>query len=162
VFLYVDEFQDVLKLPLDIADMLAQARGLGVGLVLAHQHLGQLPDAVKTAVLGTARTQLAFQLDYEDARALERRFTPLTAADLMGLEAFEIAMRPSIGGATLAPVTGRTLELPEAVRDGAALAEDSRARHGKPRTDVEAALQVRLSPGDASTPGRRPRRGGRS
>lgn len=31
VFMYLDEFQDVLKLPLDIADMLAQARGLGVG-----------------------------------------------------------------------------------------------------------------------------------
>lgn len=31
VFMYLDEFQDVLKLPLDIADMLAQARGPGVG-----------------------------------------------------------------------------------------------------------------------------------
>lgn len=160
VFMYLDEFQDVLKLPLDIADMLAQARGLGVGLVLAHQHLGQLPDAVKTAVLGTARTQLAFQLDHDDARALERRFAPLTAADLMGLEAYEIAMRPSVGGATQSPVTGRTLALPDPEHDGAALAEHSRTRYGVPRADAEAALQARLNPGTSGTPGRRARRQG--
>jgi hypothetical protein len=157
VFIYVDEFQDVLKLPLDVADMLAQARGLGVGLVLAHQYRGQLPEAVKTAVLGTARTQIAFQLDHDDARALEHHFAPLTAADLMGLEAFEIAMRPSVGGTTLGPVTGRTLPLTEPGRDGAALAEYSRSRYGKARSDVEAALNARLNPGDVGTPGRRRR-----
>lgn len=161
VFLYLDEFQDMIKLPLDLADMLAQARGLGVGLVLAHQHLGQLPDAVKTGV-GTARTQIAFQLDHDDARSLERRFAPLTTTDLMGLEAFEIAMRPSIDGATHSPVTGRTLPLAEPERDGAALAERSRAHHGQPRADVESALQARRNLGASGTPGRRRRRGGGS
>jgi len=157
VFMYLDEFQDVLKLPLELADMLAQARGLGVGLVLAHQHVGQLPEAIKTAVLGTARTQVAFQLDFEDARTLERRFAPLTAADLMGLEAFEIAMRPCVGGSTLSPVTGRTLALPEPVRDGSVLANRSRARYGANRAEVEATLQARLNAGTTSTPGRRRR-----
>ena len=33
VFVYVDEFQDYMHLPLDFADALAQARGLGVGFV---------------------------------------------------------------------------------------------------------------------------------
>ena len=61
VMVYLDEFQDFLRLPVDLADMLAQARGLGVGLVLAHQYLGQLSAAVRTAVLGTVRTQIAFQ-----------------------------------------------------------------------------------------------------
>jgi Type IV secretion-system coupling protein DNA-binding domain len=162
VFMYLDEFQDVLKLPLELADMLAQARGLGVGLVLAHQHLGQLPDAVKTAVLGTARTQITFQLDHDDARALERRLAPLTAADLMGLEAYEIAMRPSVGGATLVPVTGRTSPLPEPVRDGAALAEQSRRHYGAARADVETALDARLNAGNVGSPGRRRRQGGSS
>jgi type IV secretory pathway TraG/TraD family ATPase VirD4 len=40
VMVYLDEFQTVVRLPVDLADMLAQARGLGVGLVLAHQYLG--------------------------------------------------------------------------------------------------------------------------
>ena len=81
-FLYLDEFQDVLRLPLDVADMLAQARSLGVGVVLANQYLGQLPDSVKTAVLGTARTQVVFQLDHDDARSLAPRFAPLTSEPL--------------------------------------------------------------------------------
>ena len=38
VFIYVDEFQDYLRLPLDFADALAQARGLGAGFVLADQY----------------------------------------------------------------------------------------------------------------------------
>jgi hypothetical protein len=42
VFCYIDEVQDYLRLPTSVADLLAQARGLGFGLTLAHQHLGQL------------------------------------------------------------------------------------------------------------------------
>lgn len=149
-WMYLDEFQDVLRLPLDVADMLAQARGLGVGVVLAHQHMGQLPESVKTAVLGTARSQVAFQLDYDDARTLANRFTPLTADDLMGQEVYEIAARLSIGGQTLRPVTARTLPLPPAVHDGQTLAADSRAQYGTPRADVETALRARLAGGQTA------------
>jgi hypothetical protein len=54
VFVYIDEAQSVLKLPVDLADMLAQARGLGAAFTLAHQHLGQIDDrAVRSALLGT-------------------------------------------------------------------------------------------------------------
>jgi hypothetical protein len=144
VMVYLDEFQDFLRLPVDLAEMLAQARGLGVGLVLAHQYLGQLTDAVRTAVLGTARTQIAFQVEYDDAKTLTHRFAPLTQADLSGLSAYEIAMRPCVNGATLAPVTGRTLPLGPATTDGAALARASQQRFGRARAEVEAALRSRL------------------
>ena len=103
--------------------MLAQARGLGVGLTLAHQYLGQLSDDVKTAVLRTARTQIAFQVEHEDAQVLAKRFGPLTASDLASLAAYEIAMRPCVNGVTLSPVTGRTLPLPVPTSDGGAVAE---------------------------------------
>jgi hypothetical protein len=55
VFVYLDEFQDVLRLPLALGEALVQARGLGVGLVLAHQHLGQLSPAVKGGSAGQRR-----------------------------------------------------------------------------------------------------------
>jgi hypothetical protein len=144
VMVYLDEFQDVLRLPLDLADMLAQARGLGVGLTLAHQYLGQLTDQVKTAILGTTRTQIVFQLQPDDARSVSSRFTPLMPDDLVGLAAYEVAIRPCVGGATLGPVTGRTLPLVAPTSDGQSLALASRAQFGTPRAAVEAALRERL------------------
>ncbi|UJH70451.1 type IV secretory system conjugative DNA transfer family protein [Ornithinimicrobium sp. INDO-MA30-4] len=39
-YVFIDEVQEYLRLPGDLSDALAQARGLGVGFVLAHQHLG--------------------------------------------------------------------------------------------------------------------------
>lgn len=144
VMAYLDEFQTVLRLPLDLADMLAQARGLGVGLTLAHQYLGQLNDAVKTAVFGTVRSQIVFQLQPEDARTVSARFVPLMPDDLVGLAAYEIALRPCVSGATLGPVTGRTLPLPPPTTNGSALVQASFSRYGRPRAEVEAALTERL------------------
>ncbi|OHV61393.1 type IV secretion system DNA-binding domain-containing protein [Pseudofrankia sp. BMG5.36] len=163
-FVYLDEFQDVIRLPLDLGDMLAQARKYKVGLILAHQYLGQLPTAVETAVLGTARTQIVFQLNaYQDARALARPFSPLTPDDLMGLDAWEIAVRPAVDGRTLGVVTASTPPLPGAVRDPAQLAAQSRHRFGLPRADVEAALAARIEaplPGSGGRIGRQSRGAG--
>ena len=163
VMVYLDEFQDVLRLPLDLADMLAQARGLGVGLTLAHQYLGQLSDQVKTAILGTARTQIVFQLQPSDARTISQYFTPLMPDDLVGLAAHEVAMRPCVDGATLGPVTGSTLPLVPPVSDGSSLARASRVRFGTPRATVEAALRERLEgPPGGQGFGREPSGGGLS
>jgi hypothetical protein len=145
VFVFIDEAQSVLKLPVDLADMLATARSYGVGFTLAHQHLGQIEDRqVKSALLGTVRSQIVFQAMRDDAAALAPSYAPrLTADDLMGLARHEFAMRPLVDGQTLAPLTGTTLPLPPAVRDGAALAEQSRERYGRARSEVESALQAR-------------------
>jgi hypothetical protein len=160
VFVFIDEAQSVLKLPVDLADMLAQARGMGVSFTLAHQHLGQIDDrAVKSALLGTVRSQIVFQVMREDAAALAPSYAPrLTADDLMGTARWEFAMRPLVDGQTLAPLTGTTLPLPSAVRDGTALAEASRERYGRPRAGVEAALQARgQAPEDDAEPKTRKR-----
>jgi hypothetical protein len=151
VFAYIDEAQDIVRLPLAIADMLAQARGLKLGLTLANQYVAQLPEPVKRAVLGTVRTQIAFQVEYDDAKLLEARFAPLTVADLTGLERYEIAMRPCVGGQTLEPVTGLTLPLGPAVTNAQELGAASRQRYGTPRSDVEAALRARLQTGTGSS-----------
>jgi hypothetical protein len=143
VWAYLDEFQDVLRMG-DVADALAQARGLGLGLVLAHQYLGQLPPAVLAAVTGTVRSSVTFQLDHEDARTLERRFAPsLGADDLMGLRAFEVVARLCVDNQTRPPVTGQTSPFDEPTRDAFAVTQASRERYGVPRADVEAALRAR-------------------
>jgi hypothetical protein len=142
-WLYADEFQETVRLPIDLADMLAQARGFGLGLTLAHQHLGQLPETLKSAVLATARTQALFQLDYDDAKLMERRFTPLSQQDLSGLGPFEIAMRPCVDGRTADVVTATTLPMPAPGTDADELAALSRERFGIPRAEVDEMLAVR-------------------
>jgi Type IV secretory system Conjugative DNA transfer len=158
VMVTLDEFQDVLKLTA-VGDMLAQARGLGVGLQLAHQHLHQLPNDIAHDVLGTARSQVMFQLGHEDARALAKSVEPsLTAADLQGLDAYRIVLRPCVDGQTLPPVTGTTKPLLEPTRDGKALAEAMRTRHGVLRREVEAGLRARVAiPPAGEVIGRTPR-----
>lgn len=159
VMVYLDEFQDVLKLGA-VGEMLAQARGLGLGLHLAHQHMHQLPREVAHDVLGTARSQVIFQLGQEDARTLARSVEPaLTADDLMGLEAFTAVLRACVQGRTLPPATMTTLPLPAASCDGLELARASRERYGVPRKRVASALQARLRvPQVGNEFGRLPRR----
>lgn len=155
VWAYLDEFQDVLRIGGDIADALSQARALGLGLILAHQYLGQLPPALQTAVISTVRSSVTFQLDRDDARTLAPRFLPqLTADDLMGTRAYEAVLRLCIGGQTRPPVTGHTLPLDEPTQDALALAGVSRMRFGAVRADVEAELHARIAVGTPSTMGR--------
>lgn len=152
-FLFLDEFQDVVRLSDSLPDLLSQARGMGIGAVLANQYLAQLPDSLRPAVLGTIRSQVVFQVEHEDARLLERRFAPsLAADDLMGLARFEIALRPCVDGQTLAPVTGVTLPLAAPVRDEDELAHAARERWGRSRADIEADLAARVE--TSNEPGR--------
>lgn len=144
-FAYLDEAQDIVRLEVSMADMLAQARGYGLGITLANQYVAQLPEAVRAAILGTVRTTLAFQVDYDDARLLERRFAPLTKEDLQHLGQYEIALKPSVGGQTLPPITGVTLPLPEPTRRPRDVAARAATRWGKKRADVEAAMAERLT-----------------
>lgn len=145
VFAYLDEFADIVRLPLPLNDMLSQARGLGLSLTLANQYAGQLPEQIRAAVLSQARTQIAFQLDYDDAKLLEKRFAPLTVDDLTSFDAYGIAMRPSVRGRTLAPVTGTTLPLADPIRDTRTLTKASRERFWFPRAAVEEGLRRRVN-----------------
>jgi hypothetical protein len=143
-FAFIDEFQDYLKLPMSVADVLAQARGLGLGLTLAHQHLGQLPGALQEAVLANARSRVIFQVSASDARTLARELAPnLEAADLQGLNAYEVAATLSTGARIAPPVTGRTLLPPSAVGLADEARHRSRERYGIARVEVEAAIRAR-------------------
>ncbi|WP_378239754.1 type IV secretory system conjugative DNA transfer family protein [Actinomadura harenae] len=144
---YLDEFPDILKFAAgrELADILAQARGLGWGLTLAYQYLDQLTPEIESAILGTVRTQICFQMEYGDANQMARRFAPMDRSDLAGLGAYEIAMRPCIGGRTVSPVTGKTFELPESHYDPALVAAHVLKRHGIDRSAIEESITERLT-----------------
>jgi hypothetical protein len=145
-FAYIDEFQDYLHLPTGVEHMLAQARSLGLGLTLAHQHLGQLPANVREAVLANARSRVIFQVAASDAQVLARELAPLVnAANLQGLGRYEVVAQLSAGGQVSTPVTGTTLPAPVPTGQARAARLRSRARFGVDRNEVEAAIQARHS-----------------
>ena len=67
--LYVDECHNFLTLPHSFDDVLAEARGYHLSLVLAHQHLGQLPTELRAALSSNARNKIYFPVSPEDAPA---------------------------------------------------------------------------------------------
>jgi len=144
VFCYIDEFQDVLRLPTSLADVLAQARGLRFGLTLAHQHLGQLPRTLREDVLANARSRVIFQSAATDAQRLARELAPhLTSHDLQNLGAYEVAVSLSADGQVATPATGRTPPAPPSTGLAAEVRHLSRQRHGQDAEDVEAAIRLR-------------------
>ena len=117
MMVYIDEFQDYLHLPTDLADVLAQARGLGVGLTLAHQHLAQLPAAMRSAVLANARSRVCFQLGSEDARLIAASSAELEALDLQSLGRYEAYVSLVARGNVTPFASARTLEPTEPTSD---------------------------------------------
>lgn len=163
VAVFIDEAQDVLRLPVDLADMLAQARSLGGAFTLAHQHLGQITDKqIKAALLGTVRSSVVFQCAFDDAATMAKAYAPhLTADDLQGLAAYEVALRLCHNGRTGVPTTGHTRPLGEATADPVRLARLSQERYGVARPRVDEAIERRLEV-PASTAGSRSARSSRS
>jgi hypothetical protein len=105
----IDECHNFLTLPGSIDDMLAEARGYRLSLVLAHQHLGQLPAEAQLALSANARNKLLFNIGPEDARTLARHtFPELEEHDLAHLDAFQAAARLMIGNRETAAFTMTT------------------------------------------------------
>lgn len=105
--LCVDEFPRFVT-P-SFAELLAEGRKFGLGLVLANQHLAQLDPALRGALLGNAGTLIAFRLSADDAIALAPEFAPeILAADLARLGRHEIAVKLAVDGVTSAPFTARS------------------------------------------------------
>lgn len=112
--LYVDECQNFLTLPRSFDEILAEARGYRLSLVLAHQHLGQLPRELRDAVSANARNKVFFTMSPEDAFVLARHTTPqLTEHDLANLDAYQAAVRLVVGGQDQPAFTLRTRPAPE-------------------------------------------------
>lgn len=146
-FAFIDEFQDYLRLPTNLADVLAQARSYGFGLTLSHQHLGQLPAEIRHAVLANARSKLVFQAAADDARVLAREFQPyLTPADLQGLGAYEAVFAASAGARVAPPATIVTKPPPPPTNCAATARALSRQRYGRDAAKVEAELRGRVEP----------------
>ncbi len=143
--LYVDEMHNYLVLPRSFEDLLAEARGYRLSLVLAHQHMGQLPRDMRDALGANARTKVVFTCSPEDAFTLARHFAPeLGEQDLSHLATFQAACRPCVGGGQAQSFTFRTKPLTDPLPGRVdAVREQSAARFAAPRSRVEAVIMER-------------------
>ncbi|MGV9613236.1 helicase HerA domain-containing protein [Nocardia xishanensis] len=141
--LVLDEAQNFLNLSTPIEDMLAEARGLRLSLLLAHQNLGQLSRELRDGISANARNKVIFAVSPDDARDLARHTDPwLSEHDLTHLDAFHAAARLLVDGRNARPFTLTTRPLDPPI--------PGRAR------EIAAAARARLT----SAPGGSPSGGG--
>jgi hypothetical protein len=107
--IYIDEAHNFLTLPGSVADMLAEARGYRLGMVLAHQNLAQLPRDTQLAISANARNKIFFSCAPEDAHQLARHTLPeLDEHDLSHMDAYRAASRLVVDGRETPAFTVRT------------------------------------------------------
>jgi hypothetical protein len=142
--LVLDECHRLLHLPQTMEEILVESRGYHLGMVLAHQHLGQLPKDLREAMGANVHTRIAFQCE-QDAAELAAWFKPLGAQELAQLPQFQVAVRLCVDGHSEAPFIGTTR--PPAPSQGdehaAALVAAALERWGRPRAEVEAEIVER-------------------
>lgn len=162
-FLYLDEFQTFLKLPVDPEDMLAKARSFGLGMTLAHQHLGQLPNDLRQAVLANARSKIIFQTTSADARIMSNEFgNAVTEGDFLNLGKYEAVARVMANGGVSSPFTISTKEPAKGYGQAGAVRYKSRGVHGRSVSDVEQDIVSRRKVSKVDKPRPRPKVSGDS
>jgi len=105
--LYVDEFQNFAYTDFDA--LIAEARKYGVSLTLAHQHVAQLTDSIRSAVFGNIATWLLFRTGLHDAELLEDDVDGYSARDLARLPNRRCIVRTAVDGQPVAPFDVTTM-----------------------------------------------------
>src|SRR3989475_5662913 len=107
-YLYADEFPSFTTT--SFAGMLSEMRKYHVGLVLAHQYIEQLDEAVRGAVLGNVGTVIAFRVGLSDAEVLEKEFYPeFAASDFVSLPNYSLYLKLMVDGTVTRPFSADTL-----------------------------------------------------
>lgn len=83
-----------------IEDMLTEARGWGMGVVLAHQFFEQItaisPETA-AAISSCCRTKITFKISRENAHAAARTFEPMTENDIAKIPEYSAICLPVYG-----------------------------------------------------------------
>jgi len=139
-YLYVDEFQNFATE--SFAGILSEARKYRLNLILAHQYIEQIDEAVAAAVFGNVGTIIAFRVGAADAEFLEKEFYPtFTQFDLVNLAKYQTYLKLMIDGVASEGFSANTLppideefSNPE-IKDK--VIRVSRERYASPRSVIE-------------------------
>ncbi|MCS6982610.1 MAG: DUF87 domain-containing protein [Candidatus Absconditabacterales bacterium] len=83
----IDEFQNFATD--SFATFLSESRKFGVGLVLLHQYLDQMPEATRAAIFGNVGSLISFGIGSQDAMTISQEFNEtISPKDLVALPQF--------------------------------------------------------------------------
>jgi hypothetical protein len=153
-YLYVDEFQNFVTD--SFATILSEARKYQLGLVIAHQYIGQLAAAkpgssvsdttVRDAVFGNVGTMACFRIGVEDAEIMAKEFDPVfNEFDVINIDRYRAYVKLMIDGTTSRPFNMATLPPAEGGSDQvmAAIKEFSRTKYGRVRAEIVGEIMER-------------------
>ncbi len=143
-YLYIDEFQNFATQAM--ASILAEARKYRLGMVFAHQYIGQVEEGIRNAVFGNVGSMMSFRIGPEDSKFLIPSYEPVfDENDLSNLDNYNAALRLLIGGTVTRPFNIKTIPPDKGDDKIAKLARDfSRLKYGRQRGFVEKELFERL------------------
>jgi hypothetical protein len=151
--LYVDEFQNFATD--SFCSILSEARKYGLGLVMAHQYIGQLTVSklgntstkIRDAVFGNVGTITAFKIGAEDAEYMAKEMAPnVSDQDLVGISNYKAYIKMNIGGTTSRPFSLETIYDKTGKNDkiGAIIKEYARMKFARKREFVEQEITARI------------------
>ena len=146
VAMYIDELQDYISLPGSFADSLAQARGLGLAITVAHQYRAQLDSNLREGIDANCRNKIIFGLTGSDATNVSCLSSDLKPVDLMSLARYHIYTNIMAGGRSTDWVSATTMKAPEAIRLPADAKAASVERYGRSGEEVEQEILNALYP----------------
>jgi hypothetical protein len=157
-YLYVDEFQNFITDA--FATILSEARKYELGLIMAHQYIGQLvgkteeygqgSTKMRDAVFGNVGTILSFKIGAEDAEYMAKEFAPvLSEQDVIGIPNFHCYVKLNINNTTSRPFSMATIwdESDRNEKLAALIKEYSRMKYGRKKVFVNQEIEDRIGIG---------------
>ncbi|MDP6561593.1 MAG: type IV secretion system DNA-binding domain-containing protein [Candidatus Peribacteraceae bacterium] len=154
-YLYVDEFQNFVTDA--FATILSEARKYELGLIMAHQFIGQLVG--KTEAYGSASTKLrdavfgnvgsisSFKIGAEDAEYMAKEMAPLLSEqDVINVPNFQCYTKLNINNVTSRPFSMNTIydESNRNEKLGELVKEYSRMKYGRKKVFVNQEIEDRI------------------
>ena len=157
-YLYVDEFQNFVTDA--FATILSEARKYELGLIMAHQYIGQLvgktaaydqaSTKMRDAVFGNVGTIMSFKIGAEDAEYMAKEMAPvLSEQDVIGIPNFNCYVKLNINNTTSRPFSMATIydESQRNEKLAALIKEYSRMKFGRKKIFVNQEIEDRIGIG---------------
>ena len=154
-YLYVDEFQNFVTDA--FATILSEARKYELGLIMAHQYIGQLVGKteaygesntkMRDAVFGNVGTISSFKIGAEDAEYMAKEYAPeLSEQDVIGIPNFNCYIKLSINNVPSRPFSMATIwdESDRNEELAGLIKEYSRMKYGRKKVFVDQEIEDRI------------------